>query len=55
VYIYFNKSENREVYELLGTVKDRIPMKIETIEMESRFNSHSPQYLAEGMSWEVLK
>jgi hypothetical protein len=54
--IYFPKSENEKLFELLGQAgSDGIPLRVEAIELESRYESHQTQYLAEGQSWQVLK
>lgn len=54
--IYFPKSKNKKLFELLGQASsDGVQLKVEVIELESRYVSHCTQYLAEGISWGVMK
>lgn len=56
IYTYFPKTKNKKLFELLGQVgSDRISLRVEAIELESRYESHQNEYLAEGLSWQVLK
>jgi len=59
IYVYFPKSSSRELFELLGKASsDGIPMKIEAVELRTRYDPVGvckSDFLAEGISWEVLK
>jgi len=57
IYIYFPKANNRKLFELLGqaTLREKIPLRVEVIELKSRYEGGSIYYLAEGLSWKVLK
>jgi len=55
ISIYFLKSDNKKLFEILGQAESRgVPLRVKAELLESKYKSGSP-YLAEGLSWEVLK
>lgn len=57
IHIYFPKTKkNKKLFELLGQAgSDNIALKVEAIELRSRYESYCSSYLGEGLNWEVMK
>ena len=56
IYVYFPKESNVELFELLGKAgSNKIPLKVQVIELRTRYDPSNPDFMAEGLSWEVVK
>lgn len=53
LFIYFEKSKNKELFNLLSE-SDRVPLKLKIVNLSERFHPILSQ-IFEGLSWQVIK